>query len=82
MDASINSETEDRMGMSEEHWAIFKRLTSGYGDQDENGVDLSLLRENLKLTPIERLRKLQLAVGFFKRADRSRDKYKTYGPFS
>lgn len=30
-----------------------------YGDQDENGVDLSLLRENLKLTPRERLSKLQ-----------------------
>jgi hypothetical protein len=30
-----------------------------YGDQDENGVDLSLLRENLKLTPHERLAKLQ-----------------------
>ncbi|WP_395094410.1 hypothetical protein [Armatimonas sp.] len=30
-----------------------------YGDQDENGVDFSLLRENLKLTPRERLAKLQ-----------------------
>ncbi len=30
-----------------------------YGDQDENGVDLSLLKENLKLTPRERLAKLQ-----------------------
>lgn len=27
-------------------------------DQDENGVDLAHLRENLKLTPIERLHKL------------------------
>ena len=27
----------------------------GYGDQDANGVDLSLIRENLKLTPRERL---------------------------
>lgn len=26
-----------------------------YGQQDENGVDLSLIRENLKLTPRERL---------------------------
>ena len=26
-----------------------------YGEQDENGVDLSLIRENLKLTPSERL---------------------------
>lgn len=28
-----------------------------YGDQDENGIDLSLIRENLKLTPLERIRK-------------------------
>ncbi|MGD0389824.1 MAG: hypothetical protein ABSC42_12820, partial [Tepidisphaeraceae bacterium] len=28
-----------------------------YGEQDENGVDLSLIRENLKLTPEERLLK-------------------------
>lgn len=25
-----------------------------YGEQDENGIDLSLIRENLKLTPWER----------------------------
>lgn len=29
-----------------------------WGDQDENGVDLAHLRENLKLTPAERLRRL------------------------
>jgi len=33
-----------------------------YGEQDENGVDLSLLRENLKLTPSQRLEKLQNAA--------------------
>lgn len=32
-----------------------------YGEQDENGVDLSLIRENLKLTPLERLRKHERA---------------------
>lgn len=26
-----------------------------WGDQDENGVDLARLRENLKLTPAERI---------------------------
>ena len=29
---------------------------------DENGVDLTLIREYLKLTPLERLRSLQNAV--------------------
>lgn len=31
---------------------------SVWGDQDENGVDLARLRENLKLTPAERLKRL------------------------
>ena len=32
-----------------------------YGEQDENGIDLSLIRENLKLTPLERIRKADAA---------------------
>ena len=28
-----------------------------YGEQDENGVDLSILRESLRLTPYERLKR-------------------------
>lgn len=35
----------------------FEQWTQGYGDQDENGIDLSLIRENLKLTPLERTRR-------------------------
>lgn len=30
-----------------------------YGDYSESGVDLSLLRENLKLTPLERLIRME-----------------------
>ncbi len=33
-----------------------------YGDQDENEIDLSLIRANLKLTPTQRLDQLQKAV--------------------
>jgi len=32
-----------------------------YGEQDENGIDLSLIRENLKLTPLERIRRAAVA---------------------
>jgi hypothetical protein len=37
----------------------FKKLQDPrwYGEQDENGVDLSLIRENLNLAPRERLRR-------------------------
>jgi len=47
------------MKLSPEHEAYLKKLADPlyYGEQDENGVDLSLIRENLKLTPQERLRK-------------------------
>jgi hypothetical protein len=33
-----------------------------YGEQDENGVDLSLIRANLRLTPEERLRRADRAT--------------------
>lgn len=33
-----------------------------WGDQDENGVDLARLRENLKLKPAERLRQNGIGV--------------------
>jgi hypothetical protein len=31
--------------------------TSEYGEQDDNGVDLSLIRTNLRLSPVQRLRR-------------------------
>ena len=66
-------ETEQqRMGMSDAQWDIFQRATSGYGDQTPNGTDLSLLRENLKLTPTQRLAKLQSAHNFFVGVDNAR----------
>ena len=45
-----------------------------FGDQDENGIDLSLLRENLKLTPTERVEKMlrgQALIKELKNAGRS-----------
>lgn len=53
---------EDRLGMTSEQWEVFTSLTRGFPNQDENWVDLSLLRENLKLSPLERLRRLERAV--------------------
>jgi len=60
--AALDEEPEDRLGMTDEEWERFQAYTRGYGDQDENGVDLSLLRENLRLTPTERILKLQRAL--------------------
>jgi len=35
---------------------------SSFAYQDENGVDLSLIRELLKLSPVERLRRMDRAI--------------------
>ncbi|MHB2015537.1 MAG: hypothetical protein ACYCW6_01185 [Candidatus Xenobia bacterium] len=52
----------DDWGMTEEQYRTFRLLTSGYGDQDANGVDHSLLRDNLKLTPAQRLERMESAA--------------------
>jgi hypothetical protein len=57
-----NQGSEDHLGMTPAQWDWFQRYTRGFGDQDENGIDLSLLRENLKLTPTERVLRLQRAL--------------------
>ena len=57
---------EDRLGMTESQWAQWLAYTHGYGEQDANGVDISLIRENLRFSPWERLAKLQRNLTFFK----------------
>lgn len=54
----LNTGEEDRLGMTEDQWARFQAYTHGFGEQDEFGIDVSLLRENLKLTPSQRLHRL------------------------
>ena len=41
----------------QDQWLREHRKKYPYGEQDANGIDLSQLRENLKLTPSERLKK-------------------------
>lgn len=59
-------EPEDRLGMTDDQWVRWQAYTHGYGDQDANGIDLSCLRENLRLTPTERLQKHQRALKLVK----------------
>lgn len=63
---------EDRLGLTPEQWEWFQRHTHGFGEQDENGVDLSLLRENLKLTPTERIEKMRKALELVLEIERAR----------
>lgn len=43
-----------------------------FGDQDENGIDLSLLRRNLLLTPTQRIEKMTKALSFVLEIERDR----------
>ena len=76
----MSEEIEDRLGLTEKQWAIFQKATYGFGEQDENGVDISLLRENLKLTPTQRLQKLEQACTFFGGMSNGRIKRVSGGP--
>jgi len=60
-------EPEDRLGMTEEQWQRFQAYTRGFGEQDENGVDVSLLRENLRRTPTQRVQKQLRVLPFGRR---------------
>lgn len=58
-------EPEDHLGMTDAQWAQWQTYTHGYGEQDANGVDVSLIRQNLCLTPWQRLCKMERHLGFF-----------------
>jgi predicted nucleotidyltransferase len=57
---------EDRLGMDEEQWARFQAYTHGFGEQDEYGIDVSLLRANLGLTPSQRIDKMLRGLVLFR----------------
>ncbi|MHC4234007.1 MAG: hypothetical protein ACYSUQ_02725 [Planctomycetota bacterium] len=46
---------------SEDNTGGLPQSPTYYGEQDENGVDLSLIRENLRLSPTERVRRADKA---------------------
>ena len=58
-------ETPNELGLTPEQWAAFQKYTHGFGEQNEGGVDLALLRENLRLTPTERWNRLRREMRFF-----------------
>jgi hypothetical protein len=57
----------DAVDYTPEQLSALQKLLSGYGEQSESGVDISLLRANLRLTPLERLAKLQDSARFIER---------------
>jgi hypothetical protein len=51
-------EFEDRLGMSEEQWQRFQKITHGYGEQSDQGADLSILKSLQRLTPTQRYERM------------------------
>jgi hypothetical protein len=47
-----------------------------YGEQGENGYDLSMFRENLRLTPTERIEKLERALALYFEVKRAGEEYR------
>jgi|GEM_PF-3413282 hypothetical protein len=47
-----------------------------WGEQDDNGVDLARLRENLKLTPANRLRENGRALLQVRQVDKAGERYR------
>jgi hypothetical protein len=68
----LTDEPEERPPLTAEQQAQLDRTLTGYGEQGENGYDLSQFRENLRRTPTERLQRLQAAVKFFAEVKRVR----------
>ena len=62
---------EEYAHLSEEHRAFLKRALSGKFDQGANGFDLTMFRANLRLTPTERIEKLQRALPLFREVRRA-----------
>lgn len=67
MEDSLEEDNEPddiRRGMTDAQWEIYQKATTGYGEQSESGIDISLLRENLKLNPTQRIEKMRRALSF------------------
>lgn len=65
MKESRKTEREEAAGASAEQG------TRPFGEQNEDGVDLSLIRENLRLTPTQRLQRHQRALELMKEVRRA-----------
>ena len=64
--------------LTEEQWEQVRRATTGYGEQGANGYDLSMFRENLRLTPTERIQKMQRRVSIFSGGGACRRRTQTF----
>ena len=70
--------TPEQQRTAEEAIIRFQQENPDYwGDQDKNGIDLGHLRENLKLTPAERLRHHGIALMGLLEMEKARERNRT-----
>lgn len=58
---------DDRLDMTLDQWEVFRRLTEGFPEDRPAQVDTARLRQNLRLSPLERLRRLQREISSLRR---------------
>ena len=68
----MNEKTDFRDKISPDEMTKYWQSINNYGEQDENGIDVSLIRANLKLTLTERIEKMRRAAIFYWRYTRCR----------
>ena len=66
----MEAEWYDSDNLTDEQRAFLKRALSGNFDQGANGYDLTMFRANLRLTPTQRIEKLQGALEMYKELQR------------
>ncbi len=67
----MDEELDPNAHLTEEQREQVKRTTTGYGEQGANGYDLSIFRANLRLTPTERIQKMEWALIFAQEVERA-----------
>ncbi len=70
-DRARNRRLTDDKARDNTEWVLEYMRAHPYGERSEDGTDLSLLGAKLRLTPTERLEKLQRAVDFLKEMRRA-----------
>ena len=67
---------EEQRAVEEEIIRFQEENPDYWGDQDENGVDLARLRDNLSVTPAERLLRNEVALVFVRELEKASERYR------
>ena len=67
---------EEQKAIEDEIVRFQKENPDYWGEQDENGVDIARLRENLRLSPAERLRRNDQALQSLLAMEQARERRK------